>query len=93
MENFIFCAVLLLCACRFKIYDTLDLDTKNTWTTLLDLDWFYIGVRLESTQTTLPDLNWFYDILDLDLKNTSTNLLDFDWFYYNQAGISLHRCC
>ena len=66
---------------------SLDLDLKNTWTTLLDSDWFYdmLELDLKSTQTTLLDLNWFYDILDLDLRNTWTNLLNSDLFYYNQA--------
>ena len=42
-------------------------------------------------QTTLLDLDWFYDILGLDLKNTWTNVLDSDWFYYNQAGMLLEK--
>ena len=42
-------------------------------------------------QTTLLDLDWFYDILGLDLKNTWTSVLDSDWFYYNQAGMLLEK--
>ena len=55
---------------------------KNTWTALLESDWFYdiLESDLKSTQTTLLDLQWFYDILDLDLKNTRTNLMNCDWF-------------
>ena len=66
---------------------------KNTWTSLLDSDWFYdiSGLNLKSTQTTLPGLDWFYDILDLDLKNTWTNILGSVWFYYNEAKMLLEK--
>ena len=64
------------------------LGLKNTWiaywTRMLKWD-------LQSTQTKLLDLDWFYDILDLDLINTWTNLLDSDWFYYKQAGMLLEK--
>ena len=71
----------------------MDLESKNTWTTLLDLDWLYdmLGLDLKGTQTTLLDLNWFYDILDLDLNNIWSNLLNSDLFYYNQAEMLLQK--
>ena len=46
---------------------------------------------LKSTQSTLLDLDWFYNILDLYLKNSWTNLLDSGWFYYNQTGMQLEK--
>ena len=60
----------------------LDLESKNTWTSLLDSDWFYdiSTLDLKSTQTTL---------LDLELKYSWTKLVDSDWFYYNQGGLLL----
>ena len=51
----------------------------------------YWELDLKSTQSTLLDLNWFYDILDLDLKNPWINLLNSDSFYYNQAGMLLEK--
>ena len=73
-------------------YDILDLDLKNTWTTLPDSDWFYdiLELELESIPTTLMDFYWFYT-LDLDLKHNWTNVLDSDWFYYNKAGMLLEK--
>ena len=70
----------------------MDLDSKNTWATLLESDWPYdiLELDLESTQTTLLDLDWYY-ALNLDLKNTSTNLLDSDWLCYNQTGMLLEK--
>ena len=70
----------------------LDLDSKNSWTSLLDSDWLgdILELDLKSTRTTLLDLDWFY-LLDLDLKNTWTNLLDSDCFYYNQVGMMLEK--
>ena len=70
-------------------YDILDLGSKNTWSTLLNSNWFYD--TLKSTQITLLDFNWFYDKLDLDLKNTWTKLPHPDLFYYNQAGMVLEN--
>ena len=73
-------------------YDILDLDLKNTWTTLPDSDWFYdiLELELESIPTTLMDFDWFYT-LDLDLKHNWTNVLDSDWFYYNKVGMLLEK--
>ena len=69
----------------------MDLDSKNIWITLLELNWFYdvLELDLKSTQTTLLDFNWFCDILDLE--NTWTNLVDSDLIYYNQAGMLLEN--
>ena len=68
------------------------MDSKNTWTALLDSDGFYdiLELDLKSTYTT-SDFDWFYDILDLGLKNNWINLLDSDWFYYNQIGTLLEK--
>ena len=66
----------------------MDLDSKNTYTLLDLVEFFYIlEWDWQSTQTNLLDLEWVYDILDLDLK--STNLLESDWFYCNQAWMLL----
>ena len=32
-------------------YDILDLDSKNTWTTLLESDWFYDILELDLNNT------------------------------------------
>ena len=71
----------------------LKLDSKNTWTSLLDSGWSYdmLELDLKSTGTTLLDLGWFHDILDLDLKNTWTNILGSDWFCYNQGRMLLEK--
>ena len=67
-----------------------DLDSENTWTTLLDLDWFCDILKLDLKR--LPfDLDWFDDILDLGLKSAWTNLLGSDRFYCNQAGMMLEN--
>ena len=52
---------------------------------------FMLELDLKCTQTTLLDLDWFYDIEDLDLKNSWANLLNSDWFYFNQAGMLLEK--
>ena len=46
---------------------------------------------MKSTQTTLLDCDWHYDMLDLDLKSTWNNLLDSDRFYINEAGMLLEK--
>ena len=68
---------------QFKLKKSLDLDFKNTLTTLLDSDWFYnmLGLPMKNTRMTLLDLDRFYDALDLDLKQTRATLLDLVWFY------------
>ena len=68
---------------EFKLKKSLDLDFKNTLTTLLDSDWFYnmLGLAMKNTGITLLDLDRFYDLLDLDLKQARTTLLDLVWFY------------
>ena len=51
----------------------MNLELKNTGTTLLDLYYLMLELVLKNTRTILLDLDWlylFYDILDLDLRNT-----------------------
>ena len=69
---------------QFKLKKSLDLDFKNTLTTLLDLDWFYnmLGLAMKNTQISLLDLDGFYDVLDLDLKQTRTTLLGLVFWFY-----------
>ena len=53
------------------------MDFKDIWTTLLNLDWFYmLDLALKNTRITLLDLEWFYNILDLDL--------DWHWAWISQ---------
>ena len=75
----------------WTLYDILDLDFKNSRTSL-DSDWFYniLDLALKNYRTSLLILNWFY-ILDLELKNTRT-CIDFikHWAWINnQAGMPL----
>ena len=55
---------------QFGLKKSLELDFKNTLTTLLDSDWFYnmLGLAMKNIWITLMDLDRFYDVLDLDLK-------------------------
>ena len=72
----------------------MDLNSKNIWTTFLDLNLSYdiLGLDLKSTGITLLSLDWFYDILeDMNLKNTCVNLLDSNWFCYKEAGMLLEK--
>ena len=43
------------------LYDIMDLNLKNTWTTLLDTDWFYdiLDLELKNTWTNLMEYDWF----------------------------------
>ena len=68
---------------QLKLKWSLDLDFKNTLTTLLESDLFYnvLGLAMKNIRITLLDLDRFYDVLDLDLKQTRTTLLDLVWFY------------
>ena len=62
---------------QFNFKESLDLDSKNTWTTLLASDWFYdiLELFVKRTQTTFLDLDWYY-ILDLYLKSDWINLVE-----------------
>ena len=59
------------------------LDLKNTGTTLLDSNWFYLlDLVLKNTRTTLLDLNWLYLFMiywtwTRETLSTRTTSLDF----------------
>ena len=50
----------------------MDFDLKNTWVTLLDLDWFYDILGVDLKNTWIMNLDWFYYTLDIDRLNLLT---------------------
>ena len=61
-------------------YNGLELEKYLNYRTWLGLI-LWLELDLRSTQTTLLDLDWFYDILDLDLKST--------WTYWTLINFSI----
>ena len=61
-------------------YNRLELEKYLNYLTWLGLI-LWLELDLRSTQTTLLDLDWFYDMLDLDLKNI--------WTYWTLINFSI----